>query len=217
MMNILQGVIFDLDGVLCYTDNYHYLAWKALADKLSIVLPSDFKDKVRGISRMDSLEILLGNKSSKFSETEKINLANEKNDIYKSLLESMTEDDIAPNALDLLLFLKGNNCRIAVGSSSRNAPFILEKLGISDLFDAICDGSMITKSKPDPEVFLKAATMLNLKPAKCLVVEDAYMGIEAATSGGFLSAAIGPDAKRNQKATFKVNDLAELKGILTAL
>ena len=186
-----KGVIFDLDGVLCHTDRFHYRAWKKVADELGIPFDETINRRLRGVSRMESLEIILENSGEKFSEEKKQELAEEKNTYYRKLLSEMTPSDMTPQVRDMLTVLKKRGIRLAVGSSSKNAPFILERLEAKNEFDAVCDGTMITQSKPHPEVFLKAAQMLGLKPEECMVVEDAPAGLEAAKAAGMDCAVIG--------------------------
>lgn len=187
----MKGIIFDLDGVLLSTDRFHYLAWKALADRLGIPFDEKKNDLLRGVSRMDSLEIVLGKRSDEFSPEEKLAFATEKNLTYRGLLQTLTPDSVAPEVPATLEKLRAAGLRLAVGSSSRNTPLILERTDLRRYFDAVSDGNNITKSKPDPEVFLKAAQFLGLNPFDCAVVEDADSGIEAAKRGGFLAISIG--------------------------
>jgi len=208
------GVIFDLDGVLCSTDEFHYLAWKELGESIGIFnFTREDNHRLRGISRMESLEILLEKTDRKFSYEEKVKLAERKNAIYRNLLSRMSEKDLLPGALALLQELKAKNIKIAIGSSSKNAKFILEKLGILNIFDAVSDGNNIKKSKPDPEVFLKAAETLNLEPKDLIVVEDARAGIDAAIAGGFTAVAIGA-ASDYEKAELKIEKLQDLIAII---
>jgi len=208
------GVIFDLDGVLRSTDEFHYLAWKELGESIGIFnFTREDNHRLRGISRMESLEILLEKTDRKFSYEEKVKLAERKNAIYRNLLSRMSEKDLLPGALALLQELKAKNIKIAIGSSSKNAKFILEKLGILNIFDAVSDGNNIKKSKPDPEVFLKAAETLNLEPKDLIVVEDARAGIDAAIAGGFTAVAIGA-ASDYEKAELKIEKLQDLIAII---
>lgn len=193
-MKKFKGVIFDLDGVICFTDHYHYLAWKAIADEEGIYFDETINNRLRGVSRMDSLDIILERANRTYTKEEKLALAEKKNEIYKSYLLTMSEKDMDKKTLAALKELKRRGILIAIGSSSKNTKLILKQLGITDLFDAISDGNNISKSKPDPEVFLKAAEMLHLLPSECLVVEDALAGIEAAYRGGFHSIGIGEAA-----------------------
>jgi beta-phosphoglucomutase len=208
-----KAVIYDLDGVIVHTDHYHYLAWKFVADQLHLQFDEALNNKLRGVSRMESLNIILDSNAVKLSETEKEEIAKEKNEVYKKYLMKMTPRDIDEAVRLTLHELRNNKIKLAIGSSSRNAKMILERTGIVDLFDAISDGNNITHSKPDPEVFLKAAEYMNLKPEECLVVEDAVAGINAGIAGGFDTAAIG-DAARYDKATYKLDRLSDLLKIL---
>lgn len=204
-----KGIIFDLDGVICSTDEYHYLAWKALADRLSIPFDRERNHLTRGVSRMASLEIVLGKSNQAYSKAEKEAFAEEKNRTYRELLCWMSPSDLADDVKHTLLVLKTSGIKLAIGSSSKNAPLILERIGLVDYFDAVADGNNISRSKPDPEVFLKAAEMLGLKPSECLVVDDAHSGIEAALAGGFDCAAIGY-AEQDDRAEFHLSLLSEL-------
>lgn len=192
----IKGMIFDLDGVLVFTDKFHYQAWKTMADELGVYFDETINHRLRGVSRMDSLEIILERyEGPDLSLREKEKLAEKKNEIYRTLLESMTPDDVTKEVRDTLTKLREKGYKLAIGSSSKNAKFILEKVELKDAFDAISDGNNITKSKPDPEVFLKAAEYLGLPPKACMVVEDAEAGIEAAKKGGMYAAGIGEAAK----------------------
>lgn len=192
----IKGLIFDLDGVLVFTDKFHYQAWKTMADELGVYFDETINHRLRGVSRMDSLEIILERyEGPDLSLREKEKLAEKKNEVYRTLLESMTPDDVAKEVRDTLTKLREKGYKLAIGSSSKNAKFILEKVELKDAFDAISDGNNITKSKPDPEVFLKAAEYLGLPPKACMVVEDAEAGIEAAKKGGMYAAGIGEAAK----------------------
>jgi len=204
-----KAVIFDLDGVLVSTDHYHYLAWKAIAEELGIYFDEKINNALRGVSRMESLEIILKNANNIPGEKEKITLAEKKNTIYRSYLKTMDYSSVETGIRSVLKHLKSMGIKTAVGSSSKNAVFILEKTGLSRSFDAVVSGNDITKTKPDPEVFLKAAALLGVTPGEALVVEDALTGIEAAHAGGFCSAAIG-DAHNSPYADIKLEKLAEL-------
>lgn len=193
---MIEGIIFDLDGVIVHTDKFHYLGWKKMADRLGIYFDEVINNRLRGVSRMASLEIVLERyEGPVLSEEEKVALATEKNEYYKELLGTMTEKDVAPEVLETLRELKARGKKLAIGSSSKNAKFILERVGLLDFFDAISDGNNITKSKPDPEVFIKAAEFINIPAENCLVVEDAFAGVEAAKAGGMQAAAIGDAVK----------------------
>jgi len=191
---MIQGVIFDLDGVLVSTDTLHYRAWKRLADDLGI---ANFTERdgarQRGVSRMESLEILLEKSPKVFSPEEKAALADRKNRYYVASLEALDASALLPGALETLRFLRDRGVRIAIGSASRNAPAIVEKTGLSGWVDALCSGLQVTKSKPDPEVFVKSADMLGLRYARCLVVEDAKAGVKAAHAANMAALGVGPE------------------------
>lgn len=208
-----KGVIFDLDGVICFTDKFHYQAWKKLADRLCIEFDEKINDRLRGVSRMASLEIILEKSARAYSDAEKESFAAEKNDAYRALLENMGKSDVSEEVRDTLSELRARGVLLAIGSSSRNTPLILEKTGMKQYFDAVSDGNNITRSKPDPEVFLKAAQFLNLAPADCLVVEDAVAGIDAGFSGGFRTAAIG-EATNYDRPDYKLTTFSDLLKIV---
>ena len=211
-MSQYTGVIFDLDGVICFTDKYHYQAWKAVADKLGIEFNEQINNRLRGVSRMDSLEIILERYDGKLSQQEKEAIAQEKNDIYRKLLEKMSPADLSAEVKDTLDTLRARSLKLAIGSSSKNTKFILARLGLGDYFDAISDGTNITRSKPDPQVFQMAAEFIGMKPEVCLVVEDAKAGIEAARAGGFDSAGLG-EAASCGLATYAMKTFSDLKAI----
>lgn len=204
-----QGIIFDLDGVICSTDEYHYLAWKALADRLGIPFDRERNNLLRGVSRMASLEIILEKSDKVYSDAEKAAFAEEKNKLYRELLCNMSTADLSDEVRDTLKALRAAGLKLAIGSSSRNTPFILERIGLSGFFDAVADGNCITRSKPDPEVFLKAASFIGKDPAFCLVVEDAHAGVQAAKAGGFDCAAMG-DARDDEHADYHLSTFADL-------
>lgn len=208
-----KGVIFDLDGVICFTDELHFSAWKQLADKLGIPFDKKINNRLRGVSRMESLEIVLEKSDKSYSENEKKAFADEKNAIYVESLKSMSEKDVSQECLDTLKKLKEKKVKIAIGSSSKNAPLILKQIGLYDWFDAISDGNNIAKSKPDPEVFVKASDMLGLSPSECLVVEDATAGIDAGANGGFKTAGLG-DATTYSKTDYRLNAISDLLNII---
>ncbi len=187
-----QGIIFDLDGVICFTDEYHYEAWKRMADDMGIPFDRQVNNRLRGVSRMDSLEIILEKyEGPALSQADKEALAAKKNDIYRESLARMSPADLSAEVRETLEALRAKGLKLAIGSSSKNAPFILERLGLGNFFDAVSDGNCITRSKPDPEVFLKAAEFLGLAPEACVVVEDAVSGAQAGRAGGFAVACVG--------------------------
>ncbi len=209
-----KAIIFDLDGVICHTDEYHYLAWKQLADKLGIYFDKDINNRLRGVSRMESLDIILERyRGEPLSEEKKLAYAEEKNDIYKILLQKMSPKDLSDEVKRTLDELRGKGLKLAIGSSSKNAPFILKQIGLEGYFDEISDGNNITYSKPDPEVFLLASEYMGIAPKDCLVVEDADAGVEAAIAGGMDSAAVG-DAVNSNRATYNMKTFSELLEIV---
>jgi len=179
-MNKIKGVIFDLDGVLVSTDDLHYIAWKKIADKESIYFDQKINNQLRGISRRESLEIILKSSDKTYSESSIKALLKKKNDIYIALLDHLDETNLLEGAIEVLDALTSRKIKLAIGSSSKNAKTILNRLGLISYFDTIVDGTHIKNSKPDPEVFLKAAEQLNLSVNQCVVVEDSYAGIESA-------------------------------------
>ena len=191
-----RGIIFDLDGVIVSTDEQHYLGWQALADRLGIPFSREVNSRFRGVSRMACMNILeeLGGKH--YTDSEKIAYADWKNEYYRKLLAQMSSDDLSQEVRSTLDALRARGLKLAVGSSSKNAKFILQRIGLSDYFDAVSDGTNISRSKPDPELFLKAAEYLGLTPSDCLVVEDAVSGVEAAHAGGMKAATVGDAAGR---------------------
>ena len=212
-MSNIKGIIFDLDGVLISTDKFHYLAWKQLADKLGIPFSEKDNEQLRGVSRMESLELILKNDPSvKLTDEEKIAAATEKNDCYREYLKTMTPDDVSAEVRETLTALHDMGYKLSVGSSSKNARFILSQTDLTRYFDAIADGNDIKNSKPDPEVFLTAASFLGLDPEVCAVVEDAEAGLEAAVAAGMLpvafASAYGSKLGKVQLATFA--DLTEV-------
>lgn len=190
---MLRGVIFDLDGVLVSTDQLHYEAWKHLADDLGITgFTKEDNEKQRGVSRMESLEIVLSKGTAVYTTEEKEQLAEKKNEYYKSLLQSLDESAVLKGVKTTLAMLRGRGILIGVGSVSKNTPLILEKTGLNAYVDQVSCGLDITRSKPDPEVFLVAAKKLKLAPKDCLVVEDSKAGIVAAKAAGMKSLGVGP-------------------------
>ena len=205
-----KAIIFDLDGVICFTDEYHYLAWKALADSMGVYFDREINNRLRGVSRMESLEIVLERYCGPaLSDDEKVALATKKNDMYRESLAQMSPADLSDEVKATLDALRANGALLAIGSSSKNAPFILHQIGLEGYFDAISDGNNIVRSKPDPEVFLKAAQFLGLEPKDCLVVEDAVSGAEAGHAGGFEVACVG-DAALAGVGDYNMKSFSEL-------
>jgi beta-phosphoglucomutase len=208
-----QAVIFDLDGVICFTDRYHYQAWKAVADELGIYFDETINNRLRGVSRMESFEIILERYNGSMSEKDKLRYTEEKNEIYKKLLVNMSPADLDTETKETLETLREKGLKLAIGSSSKNTKFILGQLGLGDFFDAVSDGTNITKSKPDPEVFIKAAGFVGVEPSECLVVEDAKAGLEAALAGGMDCAAIG-DAVACGLGTYNLKSFKDLLKVM---
>lgn len=205
-----KGIIFDLDGVICHTDRYHYMAWKNMADSLGIYFDEEINNRLRGVSRMESLEIILERSDKKYSDKEKEEFANKKNELYKELLNEMSEKDLDKKVKDTLDILKQRGYKTAIASSSKNAKLILSKLNLIDFFDIIIDGNDIKYSKPDKEVFEKAGTGLKLLPNECLVVEDAASGVEGAIRAGMQVAGIG-DAKKLSDVSYSLESFEDLQ------
>lgn len=209
----IQGIIFDLDGVICSTDRYHYLAWKQMADSIGVYFDETINNRLRGVSRMASLDIILERAERQYSKEEKRELAEKKNELYREYLKQMSTEDLSLEVSDTLRELRARGLMLAIGSSSKNAKLILNQIGLGDFFDVVSDGTNITHSKPDPEVFLIAAERLWMAPAFCLVVEDALAGIDAAVAGGFRSAGIG-EASTHAKVTWPINSFSDLLKIV---
>ena len=187
----IKGLLFDLDGVLVDTAVYHYKAWLRLAKTMDFEFSEKQNEELKGISRMDSLDKVLGWGNISKTDAEKLELATNKNNWYVEMINKMTPDEVLPGALEFLKSAHKAGYKMALGSASKNSSVILKNTGIAHFFDAIVDGNSVSKSKPDPEVFLKGAALLKLKPAECVVFEDAVAGIEAAKRGGMKAIGIG--------------------------
>ena len=205
----IAACIFDLDGVIVDTAKYHFLAWKRLTDQLGIQFSEEDNERLKGVSRMASLDIILEIGKRKTDEKSKQEYAALKNKWYVEYISKMTPAEILPGCLPFIRELRNNNIRIAIGSASKNTPMILENVGIRDLFDAVSDGNIISKAKPDPEVFLKAAEMVGVKPEYCVVFEDAVAGVKAALNAGMMCVGIG-SPKILTEAHFVVSGLYEM-------
>ncbi len=186
-----MACIFDLDGVIVDTAKYHFRAWKRLADQLGIEFTEKENERLKGVSRMASLDIILELGKMTLSQEEKDYYATVKNSWYKEYINAMKPDEILPGSVEFILEVKAEGVPVAIGSASKNTPLILERVGIRSLFDAVADGNIVNKAKPDPEVFLKAAEMLNTQPGRCVVFEDAVAGIQAARNAGMMCVGIG--------------------------
>ncbi|HAU37753.1 MAG TPA: beta-phosphoglucomutase [Phycisphaerales bacterium] len=205
----IEAVIFDLDGVIVSTDDLHYRGWKQLADEERIDFDRRTNERMRGVSRMESLEILLERAGRSYTPAEKEEMASRKNGYYRRLLETLTAGDLLPGAAKTLAALKARKIKVAVASSSRNAGTILRRIGLENAFDAVVDGNDISRSKPDPEVFVKAAERLGLDPCRCLVVEDAVAGVEAALAAKMPVLAVGYAAS-DARATCRASGLDDV-------
>lgn len=193
-MTEIKACLFDLDGVIVDTAKYHYIAWRDLAHELGFEFTEKDNERLKGVSRIRSLEILLEVGGITLPEEKKMKIAKIKNDQYVSYILKMTPDEILPGVVRFLDELRQAGIKIALGSASKNAPIILDRLGLSAYFDAIIDGNKVTHAKPDPEVFLKGAEELGFSPTECVVFEDAEAGIEAAINGGMRCVGVGnPD------------------------
>lgn len=201
-MDKIKACIFDLDGVIVDTAKYHYIAWKRLSNELGFDLTEEENEKLKGISRMDSLEILLNLGNKKFDEKTKIELAEKKNKWYVEYISEMNESELLPGVKEFIYTVKNSGIKIALGSVSKNAKTILNHINLTSYFDSIIDGTKIVKAKPNPEVFLKAAEELNISPANCVVFEDAASGIEAAINAGMYSIGVG-----SEKILYKANKI----------
>ncbi len=188
---MIEACLFDLDGVVVDTAKYHFIAWKALAEELGFEFTLEDNERLKGVSRMQSLEILLEIGNMRFSDREKLAMAEKKNALYVSYIEKMTPEETLPGVEKFLQELRAAGIRIALGSASKNAPMILERIQLSGMFDAIVDGNSIAEAKPNPEVFLKGAEKLGVLPENCVVFEDAIAGIEAAQNANMYSVGIG--------------------------
>lgn len=202
-------IIFDLDGVILSTDDYHYRAWKDIADREGIPFDRTINNQLRGVSRGESLDIILKQSSRTYSLAEKNRLMEVKNNKYRQLLEQLQEADVTSEVRETLRILKERGYKLAIGSSSKNARFILERVELLTWFDAIADGTDVKRSKPQPDVFLKAAEFLKVSPSNCIVVEDAWAGIEAAKAAGMLAIGIG-DAANSEKADIAIEKFGQL-------
>lgn len=210
----IKACLFDLDGVVVDTAKYHYLAWKKIADDLGFNFSEHDNERLKGVSRMESLDILLEIGKIKVDLRTKEELAATKNSLYVSYIQKMTPEEILPGVIRFLDELRRNAILIALGSASKNAMTILDKIDIAQKFDAVIDGNKVSKAKPDPEVFLKGAIELGIDPQNCLVFEDAQAGIDAARNGGMHIVGVGqPGNLRNADfvipgfATMNVNQL----------
>lgn len=208
----IKAVIFDLDGVITDSAKYHYQAWKLLADRLNIPFDEAYNENLKGVSRMESLELLLknGNMQNSFSEEEKLAMAEEKNELYKELIKQITPEDVLPGVLEFIKELKSKQIKTAVASVSKNADFLLKQLNVKEYFDYVCDPASIQNHKPDPEIFLAAAKGLGVDPVNCIGIEDAEAGIEAINAANMFSVGVG-SPKQMQKAKLVLSGTDRLR------
>jgi len=204
-----SACIFDLDGVIVDTARYHFMAWKRLADQLGIHFTEEDNERLKGVSRIASLDIILEIGNVHADENQKHEFATRKNQWYVEYISKMTPDEILPGSVDFIKELRTAGIRVAIGSASKNTPMILERVGILDLFDAVADGNIVKKAKPDPEVFLKAAELVGVKPELCVVFEDAVAGVQAALNAGMICIGIG-SPKILKQAHYVVSGLNEM-------
>ncbi len=193
----MKAFIFDLDGVIVDTAKYHFICWKQLADDLGIPFTEKENELLKGVSRVNSLELILKLGQQTLPQAEKDHLLVEKNDNYLKYISKMTSDEILPGVADFIAQLKAKNIPTALGSASKNARTILQVLHIESWFDAVVDGTNVTKAKPNPEVFLQGAKLLGVAPDNCIVFEDSVAGVQAANTANMISVGIGvPDVLR---------------------
>ena len=190
---MFKGVLFDLGGVITDTAEYHYLAWKKLADELGITIDREFNEKLKGVSREDSLRLILehGKRESDFSETEFQQLAKSKNDNYVEMIQAVSPKDVYPGILELLKELKNAGIKISLASASKNGPFLLKQMALTDYFDGIADPAKVAAGKPAPDIFILAAQVVGLDPDECIGIEDAQAGIAAIKACGALPVGVG--------------------------
>ncbi len=208
-MTQIKACLFDLDGVIVDTAGFHYKAWKRLAKEIGCDFTEHDNERLKGVSRIRSLEIILEIGGITLSEERKTQLTNQKNEWYMEDVMKMTPDDALPGVIDFITILKKNGIKIALGSASKNSMTILEKINMTSYFDAIIDGNKVTLAKPDPEVFLKGAEELNIQPSACVVFEDAIAGIEAAINAGMHSIGVGSPEVLG-KADFVISSFKEM-------
>lgn len=208
-MTKIKACIFDLDGVIVDTAKYHYVAWKKLANEMGFDFTLEDNERLKGVSRVRSLEILLAIGKIEKTEEEKLALATKKNENYLTYILTMGPEEILPGTTEFLDTLKKEGIKIALGSASKNAMTILDKLQLTSYFEVIIDGTKVSKAKPDPEVFIKGAQALGVQPQECVVFEDAEAGVEAAIAGGMKCVGIGEASVLN-KADFVVDGLHQM-------
>ena len=208
---MLKAVVFDLDGVITDSAAYHFRAWSKIADKLGIPFDIEYNEKLKGVSRMESLNLILDNGPGRnsISDEKKNEIAEEKNNIYKELIKNITPKDLLPGILNCLIECKESGLKIALASVSKNAPFIIDRLGVGAYFDYIADAKKITRSKPFPDIFLDCANALGFEPKECIGVEDAEAGIAAIKAAGMKAVGVG-NAESMKEADVVLGSTAQL-------
>ncbi|NNG65818.1 beta-phosphoglucomutase [Caldanaerobacter subterraneus] len=215
-MSKYEAVIFDLDGVITDTARYHYLAWKKLADELGIYFDEVINERLKGVSRLESLEIILERSQKQYSQDEKEYLANKKNEYYKEMIKKITPEDLLPGVEKFIEELKKRGIKTAIASVSKNAFTVVENLKIKDKFDYIVDANEIKRGKPDPEIFLNAADHLGISPEKCIGIEDSAAGITAIKRAGMFAVGVG-NPETVKEADLILKDMTEACKILELL
>lgn len=209
-MGKLKGFIFDLDGVITDTAEYHYLGWKKLAEEEGMEFDREFNEKFRGVSRMECLDLLLEANDRKVTPEERKELAERKNNYYRESLKNISQDNLLEGIEEILNSLKERGYKLAIASASKNTSIVVKKLDIKDMFDTISDGHSVKNSKPAPDLFLHTAEKLNLKPKKCVVFEDAAAGIDAALAANMTAVGIGPK-KRVGHAHYRFDSVQDIE------
>jgi beta-phosphoglucomutase len=198
MTTTRRAFIFDLDGVITDTAHLHFVAWQRLAQSQGLSFDEAFNEKLKGVSRMDSLELILAQGSRSYTQEEKLALADDKNNFYVGLIDGITPADLLPGALDTLKRVRELGCSVGLASASKNALSVLDRLGITSLFDHVVDANTVARGKPDPEVFLRAASALNCQPSDCIGVEDAIAGVQSIKAAGMYAIGIGSPTELHQ-------------------
>jgi beta-phosphoglucomutase len=209
LMTLIKGFILDLDGVVTDTAEYHFRAWKQLAEEEGVPFTREDNEQLRGVSRRRSLELLLGTRRDRYTEAEMLDMMARKNGYYQEMLKQITTEDFLPGARELLDELRQLGFKVAIGSASKNTRTVLTRLGILDFFDGISDGHAVVRAKPAPDVFIYAAGTLGIPVSTCVVVEDAESGVEAALAAGMVAVGIGPPG-RVGKADYRFNATADI-------
>jgi beta-phosphoglucomutase len=208
-MGTIKAIILDLDGVITDTAEYHFRAWKRLADEEGISFTRQDNEQLRGVSRRQSLLLILGDRQDEYTEEQIQEMMTRKNGYYQEMLDNLTQEDFLPGAKELIADIKARGLKIAVGSTSKNTKRVLNSLQITDLFDAIGDGHSVERAKPAPDLFVHTAGKMHVPPRNCVVIEDAESGVAAALTGGFIAVGVGPK-KRVGKAHFRYDDTASV-------